>query len=214
MNIALIGATGFVGTPLLAELLARGHQVTVLARNPGKLAPQGGLTVVAADALDAQQVASAVAGVDAVISAYNPGWGEANLLEISLQGYEAIVAGVKQAGIKRFLQVGGAGSLFAAPGVQLVDTPNFPAEYLQAARAMREILTRIQRETGLDWTLLSPPIALTPGERSGQYRLGHDDVMPGDGNAPAGITVADFAVAMVDELETARHLKRRFTVAN
>lgn len=214
MNIVLIGASGFVGTPLLAELLARGHHVTVLARNPAKLTPQDGLRVVAGSALDAAQVAGAVAQHDAVISAYNPGWGEANLYELTLQGYAAIVAGVKQAGVKRFLQVGGAGSLYVAPGVQLVDTPDFPKEYLQAALAMREVLTRIEAETALDWTLLSPPIALIPGERTGQYRLGANEVMPGNGDAPASISVADLAVALVDELEAPRHVRQRFTVAN
>lgn len=214
MNIALIGATGFVGTPLLTELLARDHRVTVLARDPAKLAARPGLTVVKADARDAQQVAAAVAGHDAVISAFNPGWGEANLYELSLQGYDTIVAGVKQAGVKRFLQVGGAGTLLVAPGVQLVDTDGFPPEYLAAARAMREVAKRIERENGLNWSLILPPIALVPGERSGKYRLGTDTLLPGSGEAPASISVADLAVALVDELETARHVQRRFTVAN
>ena len=155
MKIALIGATGFVGTPLLAEFLSRGHQVTVLARNPGKLAAQPGLTVVQADALDAAQVAKAAAGHDAVVSAYNPGWTEPRIGEIFLQATHAIFAGVKQSGVKRFLMVGGAGSLFVAPGVQLVDTPEFPKEYKVAASAARDALNLIQKETTLDWTFLS-----------------------------------------------------------
>lgn len=214
MNIALIGATGFVGTAFLTELLARDHRVTVLARDPAKLAARPGLKVVKADALDAQQVAAAVAGHDAVISAYNPGWSEVNLYEMALQGYDTIVAGVKQAGVKRFLQVGGAGTLLVAPGVQLVDTEGFPPEYLTAARAMREVSTRIGQEISLNWSLIIPPIALVPGERSGKYRLGKEDLLPGNGDAPASITVADLAVALVDELETARHKQQRFTVAN
>lgn len=214
MKIALIGATGFVGTPLLAELLSRGHQVTVLARYPGKLAAQTGLSVVAADALDATQVANAVAGLDAVVSAYNPGWTEPHIHDLFLQGTAAIVEGVKRAGLKRFLMVGGAGSLFVAPGVQLVDTPPFPAEYKQGALAAREALNRLKLETALDWTFLSPPIALAPGARTGQYRTGLDNLLPGVGEAPAGISVADLAVAMVDELESPQHVKMRFTVAN
>ena len=214
MKVALIGATGFVGTPLLVELLSRGHQVTVLARHPGKLAAQPGLTVVAADALDAAQVASAVAGADAVVSAYNPGWAEPEIHDLFLQGTAAIVEGVKRAGLKRFLMVGGAGSLFVAPGVQLVDTPPFPAEYKQGALAAREALNRLKLETTLDWTFLSPPIALAPGARTGQYRTGLDNLLPGVGEVPAGISVADLAVAIVDELAHPQHAKKRFTVAN
>jgi putative NADH-flavin reductase len=214
MKVALIGATGFVGSPLLAELLGRGHQVTVLARDPAKLAPQAALSVRKADALDASQVAQAVAGHDAVVSAYNPGWTEPRIHELFLQGTAAIVAGTKRAGLQRFLMVGGAGSLFVAPGLQLVDTPPFPAEYKQGALAAREALNRLKLETDLDWTFLSPPIALAPGARSGQYRSGLDDLLPGVGEAPAGITVADLAVAIVDELENPRHIKQRFTVAN
>ena len=214
MKIALIGATGFVGTPLLAELLSRNHQVTVLARNPGKLAPQAGLTVVAADALDAAQVATAVAGHDAVVSAYNPGWTEPQIHDLFLQGCAAIVEGVKRAGLKRLLMVGGAGSLFVAPGLQLVDTPPFPAEYKQGALAAREALNRLKLESSLDWTFLSPPIALAPGVRTGEYRSGLDDLLPGVGDAPAGISVEDLAVAIVDEMEVPTHIKKRFTVAH
>ena len=218
MKIALIGATGFVGAPVLSELLSRGHSVTVLARNPSKLAAQSelnpGLTVVAADALDAAQVAKAVAGHDAVISAYNPGWSEPKIHDLFLQGSQAILDGVKQSGVKRVLVVGGAGSLYVAPGLQLVDTPPFPAEYKQGALAARELLNRIKLENTLEWSFLSPPIGLAPGERTGQYRVGADDLLPGQGDQPAGISVADLAVAIVDEMEKAQHVRRRFTVAN
>ncbi len=214
MNIALIGATGFVGSAILPELLSRGHQVTVLARTPAKLAPQTGLRVVAADVLDATQVAQAVAGHDAVISAYNPGWGEPKIYELFLQGSQAIVSGVKQAGVKRLLVVGGAGSLLVAPGLQLVDTPEFPAQYKQGALAARELLNQLKAETALDWSFISPPIGLAPGARTGKYRLGADDLLPGQGDQPAGISVPDLAVAIVDEIEQPRHVKRRFTAAN
>lgn len=214
MNIALIGATGFIGAPVLSELLSRGHKVTVLARNPSKLAPQPGLTVVAADALDANQVAKAVAGHNAVISAYNPGWSEPKIYDVFLQGSQAILEGVRQAGVKRLLVVGGAGSLFVAPGLQLVDTPEFPAQYKQGALAARELLNRLKGETTLDWSFVSPPIGLAPGARTGQYRLGADELLPGQGEQPAGISVPDLAVAIVDEIEQPRHVQRRFTVAN
>ncbi|WP_309684054.1 NAD(P)H-binding protein [Polaromonas sp.] len=214
MNIALIGATGFVGSAILPELLSRGHQVTVLARTPSRLAPQTGLTVLAADVLNAAQVAQAVAGADAVISAYNPGWSEPKIYELFLQGTQAIVDGVKAAGVRRLLLVGGAGSLLVAPDLQLVDTPQFPAEYKQGALAAREALNRIKGETTLDWSFVSPPIGLAPGVRTGQYRLGADELLPGQGEQPAGISVPDLAVAIVDEIEQPKHLQRRFTVAN
>jgi uncharacterized protein len=130
------------------------------------------------------------------------------------QGYDAILAGAKQAGVKRVLAVGGAGSLEVAPGLQLVDTPEFPAEWKQGALAARDLLTRLRGESSLDWSFISPPIALAPGERTGLYRVGSDQLLPGQGDQPAGITVADLAVAIVDEIETQRHVRRRFTVAN
>ncbi len=214
MKIALIGATGFTGAPVLAELLSRGHQVTALARTPEKLQAQKGLNVVKADVLDEKQVAAAVAGHDAVISAYNPGWSEPKIHDLFLQGSHAILQGIKQAGVKRVLVIGGAGSLYVAPGLQLVDTPQFPAEYKQGALAARELLTRIEKESTLDWTLISPPIGLAPGERTGKYRVGANDLLPGKGDVPAGISVTDLAVAIVDEIEKPQHIKKRFTAAN
>ncbi len=214
MKIALIGATGFVGSAVLSELLARGHHVTALARTPSRIAPQTSLSVVQADALDAAQVGRAVAGHEAVVSAYNPGWSEPGIHDLHLQASDAIVEGVKQAGVKRLLAVGGAGSLYVAPGLQLVDTPEFPAAYKQGALAAREALNRLQRESTLDWSFVSPPIALAPGERTGQYRIGADDLLPGAGDQPAGISVADLAVAIVDEIEQPRHVQKRFTVAH
>lgn len=214
MKIALIGATGFVGGAVLTELLSRGHAVTALARHPEKIAAHAGLQVVRADVLDAGQVAAAVKGQDAIVSAYNPGWSEPRIYEVFGQGYDAILAGAKQAGVKRVLAVGGAGSLEVAPGLQLVDTPEFPAEWKQGALAARDLLTRLRGENELEWSFLSPPILLAPGERSGRYRVGGDQPLPGEGEQPSGISVADLAVAIVDEIETPRHVRRRFTVAN
>jgi len=213
MKVALIGATGFVGSALLQELLQRGHRVTALARHPAKLSVHDGLAVRQADVLDAAQVAAAVQGQDAVLSAYNPGWGEPDIHDLFLKGSDAILAGVQQAGVKRYVTVGGAGSLYVAPGVQLVDTPDFPAAYKPGALAAREALNRIRAASTLDWTFVSPPILLEPGERTGRYRLGEDAPLM-DGDQPGRISVADLAVAIVDELETPRHLQRRFTLAH
>ncbi len=216
MKIALIGATGFVGTPLVAELLQRGHHVTALARNPAKLAAQPNLTAKPLDVNDADAVAAAVTGHDAVISAFNPGWDVPDLYAKFMQGHDAIVAGVEQSGVKRLLVVGGAGSLFVAPGVQMVDTPEFashvPPNIIPGAKAARDALTALRGNTALDWTFLSPPALLAPGERSGKYRVGGEQLLMA-GEAPAGISTADMAVAIADEIETPRHVRARFTVA-
>jgi putative NADH-flavin reductase len=212
MKIALIGATGFVGTALVAELLQRGHQVTALARNPAKLGARPGLTAKSLDAYDADAVAAAVKGHDAVVSAFNPGWDDPALYDRFMQGSRAIEAGVEQSGVKRLLVVGGAGSLFVAPGVSLVDTPQFPAEYRTEAQAAREALHLVAEERGLDWSFVSPAPLLQPGQRTGRFRLGGDEVLM-DGDKPGRISVEDLAVAIVDELETPRHLRRRFTLA-
>lgn len=216
MNIALIGASGFVGSAVLAEALRRGHAVTALVRNPSRLPPQPGLTVRAVDAQDESQVATAVAGHELVISAYNPGWDAPDLYDNFLRGSRAIVAGVKRAGVHRLLVVGGAGSLTVAPGVQLVDTEGFrsqvPAKVIPGALAARDALTELQAETALDWSFLSPPALLAPGAARGGFRLGGDELLM-DGDKPAGISVADLAVALLDEAERPAHLRRRFTVA-
>ncbi len=220
MKIALIGATGFVGAALLAEALQRGHQVTALARDPArwqdKLAAAPGLQVVRADAADAAQVAAATAGHDVLLSAFNAGWGSPTLYEDFLAGSRAIVAGAKQAQVPRLLVIGGAGSLFVAPNVQLVDTEGFtqqvPPAVVPGARAARDALTDLRQETRLDWTYVSPPALLAPGERSGHYRLGGEQLLM-NGEQPAGISVADLAVAVIDEIERPQHRRQRFTVA-
>ena len=216
MKIALIGATGFVGTAVVAELLQRGHDVTALARNPAKLAAQARLTARPLDAYDPDAVAAAVKGHDAVVSAFNPGWDDPDLYAQFMKGSAAIVGGVRQSGVRRFLVVGGAGSLFVAPGVQMVDTPEFashvPPNIIPGAKAARDALTALRGDTTLEWTFLSPPALLAPGERTGQYRVGGEELLMA-GPAPAGISVADLAVAIVDEIEKPQHVRARFTVA-
>ena len=211
MKIALIGATGFVGSAVLKELLARGHEVRALVRDPAKLAAQPGLHIVRADVTEAAAVTEAVRGVDAVISAYNPGWGHADLHDEFLRGSDAILAGVKAAGVARLLVVGGAGSLYIAPGVQLVDTPEFPAEWKAGALAAREALNRLKTAEGLDWTFLSPAMHLESGERTGVYRLGRDEPVF-DAAGQSRITVADLAAALVAEAEQPQFLRQRFTL--
>lgn len=212
MKIALIGATGFVGVALLEELLARGHQVTALSRDPAKLPARPGLTAVAADVMNQDSVAAVVKGHEAVVSAFNAGWANPNLYEDFLRGSDAITGGTEQAGVKRLIVVGGAGSLYVAPGVQLVDTPEFPDQWKSGALAAREALNRLQPNRRLDWSFVSPPAHLVPGSRTGRYRLGADELMV-DAEGHSTISVADYAVALVDELEKPKHSQRRFTVA-
>ncbi|MBF5007656.1 NAD(P)-dependent oxidoreductase [Diaphorobacter caeni] len=218
MKVALIGATGFVGAALLDELLQRGHEVTALARHPEKLAARDRLKVVRADVLKAEDVEAAlngVGGVDAVVSAYNAGWTNPNIYNDFMTGSRAILAGTKAAGVGRYLVVGGAGSLYIN-GQQLVDSPDFPAAIKPGATAARDMLTELQGETTLDWTLLSPPIALhlgDRGERTGQYRVGKDEPLMQPDGAPGTISAADLAVALVDALEQGTHRRERFTVA-
>ncbi|MCE4556672.1 NAD(P)-dependent oxidoreductase [Roseateles cellulosilyticus] len=210
MNIALIGATGFVGQPLLQELLSRGHQVRALQRDTAKLTPRPGLDARAVDVLNGGDLAAALAGVDAVVSAFNAGWGNPNLHDDFLRGSELIANAARDAGV-RLIVVGGAGSLYIAPGQQLVDSPDFPAEWKSGALAAREVLNRLRADTTpLDWTFVSPAIMLVPGERTGQFRLGTESPVF-DAQGESRISVADLAVAIVNELEAPQHRRGRFT---
>ncbi|MCF0236362.1 MAG: NAD(P)-dependent oxidoreductase [Bacteroidaceae bacterium] len=215
-NVLLIGATGFVGTALLNELLSRGHQVTAIVRNAARLAvTHERLTIVEGDATDVATLA-AVDNVDAVISSFNAGWSNPNLYEDIKAAYPRIVEGVKQSGAKRLLVVGGAGILYVQPGVRLVDSGLLPAEWMPGVRAMAEFyLNTLSNETQLDWTYLAPAGNLgnlQPGTRTGQYRVGSDSLLT-DANGDSFISVEDYAVAMVDELESPKHSRQLFTVA-
>lgn len=216
MNIALIGATGFVGSHVLQELVSRGHKVTAIARGIEKIDTSSELvTARAVDVMDADAVAAAVAGHNAVISTFNPGWTNPDIYDDFLAGAKAIQAGVKQAGVKRFLTVGGAGSLEIQPGVQLVDTPSFPADFKPGAAAARDYLNLLKQETDLDWTFLSPAIEMSPahpGERTGQYRTALDTPVF-DEHHRSKLSVADTAVVIVDEIEQGNFIKKRFTAA-
>jgi len=216
MKIALIGATGFVGAHVLQELVSRGHQVTAIARNTDKIDASSELvTAKAADVANSAEVAAAVAGHDAVISTFNAGWTNPNIYDDFIAGAKAIQAGVKQAGVKRFLTVGGAGSLEIQPGVQLVDTPNFPEAYKPGAKAARDYLNILKTETELDWTFLSPAIEMSPahpGERTGKYRTAFDTPVF-DEHHHSRLSVYDTAVVIVDEIEQGNFIKKRFTAA-
>lgn len=211
MKLAIIGASGFVGAPLLEEALQRGHTVTAIVRHPEKITnTDPNLVVMEGDAQDADTVAQLVAGHDAVLSAYNAGWINPNLYDDFLEGSKAIEKGTQQAGVKRLLVVGGAGSLEAAPGVQLVDTPQFPAEWKAGATSARDYLNLLRQNTTLDWTFLSPAIMLVPGERTGTFRIGTEQPVFNE-KGESTISVADLAVAILNEIEQPQFIQKRFT---
>lgn len=209
MRISLIGATGSVGSRVLAEALSRGHQVTAVVRDPAKLPARPGLTVVKGDALDREGLAKKLSG-DAVVTSYNPGWTEPDIRRKTVVAYKGILGAVKASGVPRLLVVGGAGTLETEPGKFLVDSPHFPKEYFEAAAGLRDVYLVLKEEKALDWTFFAPAPMLAPGERTGQFRVGAEKVLPGD--TPAKISIEDYAVALVDELEKPVHSRRRFTV--
>ena len=201
MKIAIIGATGNVGSRLVNEALARGHQVTAIARGADKLAAQPGLTTKALDYTDTTRLAAALAGFDAVL----------NAVKYHSADGTHILDAVKRAGVGRLLAVGGAGSLEAAPGLDVVDTPDFPALWKPEALAAREFLRTLRKEQTVDWTMLSPSALLEPGERTGKYRVGGDQLLV-DAQGQSRISIEDLAKALIDELEQPRHSRKRFTV--
>ncbi|GIZ11535.1 NAD(P)-dependent oxidoreductase [Pseudomonas sp. NCCP-436] len=212
MKIALIGASGYVGAPLLQEALNRGHQVTALVRQPQRLAPHPQLAAQQADVHDTEVLTEQLRGHDLVISAFNPGWGLADIREQFIAGSRSIIEACQRAGVRRLLVVGGAGSLYVAPGVQLIDTPDFPAQYKEGAEGARQLLTILQNEQELEWSFLSPAAQLVPGPRTGRFRLGRDELLM-NGDKPGSISVADLAVALLDEAEQPQHVRQRFTLA-
>jgi len=208
MNIVMFGATGTIGSRILEELLARGHSVTAVIRDPGKLARYENVIGTAGDIFDSGSVADAVQGADVVVSAYGPGPEKPELLTKAMA---SLIQGVERARVKRLVAVGGAGTLEVAPGLQLVDTPNFPAEWKGIALAHREAL-ELLKSAKTDWTSLSPAAYIHPGERTGKYRVSQDQLLA-DEKGNSEISAEDFAIALVDEVETPRHPRQRFAVA-
>ena len=216
-DIILIGASGFVGSAILEEALNRGHKVTALVRNPEKIQVKNeNLTVLAVDATDVEALSKVVAGKDAVISAYNPGWGNPRLYEEILENYPKIIEGVKKAGVQRLLVVGGAGVLYVQPGMRLMDSGTLPAELMPAVNGEGELfLNVLSKENDIDWAYFAPPANLgnmAKGIRTGKYRLGTDTLLV-DEKGDSFISVEDYAVAMIDELEQEAHHKTLFTAA-
>jgi len=212
MKIAIIGATGFVGSAILNELANRNHEITAIARTP-KETPN--VKWVAADIFNIEVLSETLKGNDVIISAYNPGWANPNIAEDFITGSKAIQEAVKKSGVKRFVTIGGGGSLYIAPNIQLVDTPEFPKEYYVAAAALRDYLNIIKEEKDLDWVFFSPAIEMHQGittGRTGKYRLGLENPVF-DENQRSILSVEDLAVVIADEVETPKHHQQRFTAA-
>lgn len=201
MKVTVLGASGRAGSEIVKELARRGHQVTGVARTPARIPTGEGITAVSGDANDADALPALLKGADAVVSAImfvdtNP---------------ETLIGAVKAAGVPRYLVVGGAGSLEAAPGLKVIDTPDFPEIYKAEASAGGRFLDRLRQETDLNWTFLSPSAVFDGSERTGQFRLGGDSLLlTADGRS--AISFPDYAIAMADEIETPKHSRRRFTV--
>jgi putative NADH-flavin reductase len=216
MKVALIGASGYVGGPVLAEALQRGHSVTAIVRHPGKLAAHARLSARQLDVLEVDELAKALAAHDAVISAFNPerGGQAPDIYERHVAGHKAIIAALRKSGVARFIAVGGAASLKTASGQEYLDSPEFPPEFVPfkaGIRGTRELYYLLQKEPHLDWVFLSPSVRLIPGERTGRYRVGKDHVLY-DANGVSAISLEDYAVALLDELEQPQHHRERFTV--
>ncbi|MBB4801385.1 putative NADH-flavin reductase [Flavobacterium nitrogenifigens] len=210
MKIAIIGATGFVGSALVNEFSDRKHEITAIARTPKDTA---NATWVAADVYNADALAEILKGHDVVVNAFNPGWSNPNIYEDSMKGSKAIQEAVKKSGVKRFITIGGAGSLFVAPGLQAIDTPDFPKEIFDGANAARHYLDIIKEEKDLDWAFFSPAFEMHAGTktgRTGKYRLGLDNPVFNDEQRSI-LSVEDLAVVIADEVETPKHHQVRFT---
>jgi hypothetical protein len=210
MKIAVFGASGNIGSRIVDEALSRGHYVTAVVRNPGKYnADKLNLKVAKGDLFDSQEVETGAFDHDVVISAYSNTHG-ATASSI----YEVVVPltnGVRQAGVKRLIVVGGAGCLEVAPGVQLVDSPNFPEAYKEVALAHREALKLYQQETELEWVFMSPAAEIFPGERTGVFRTDSIKLIT-DEHGRSRISMEDFAVALLNEAEQPQHIRGQFTV--
>ncbi|ETK14073.1 hypothetical protein H097_26628 [Pseudomonas sp. FH4] len=200
-KIAIIGATGRAGSQLLEEALRRGHTVTAIARNTATIAARPGLIVKQADALDATALQQAISGNDVVISAAH----------FATLPAAAVIGPVKQAGVKRLLVVGGAGSLLLPGGGRVIDSAGFPAEYKAEASAGAVFLDTLRQEKELDWSFLSPSAEFVETERTGTFRLGQDDLLVSS-EGRSWISFADFAIALIDEVQTPKHSRQRFTV--
>lgn len=210
MKVVLYGASGTIGSRVLKELVARGHQVKAVVRDLARVPLQANVTTESGNILNAEEVARTAAGADAVVSAYSPGNGAEEVGEL-LDATHSLIAGLKQARVHRVIMVGGAGTLQVAPGVTLIESGHLPAQWMAIAVAHRDA-KEILRQSGLEWTSFSPAVFIEPGERTGKFRVGQDDLIV-DETGASRISAEDYAIALVDELEKPKYIGKRFTAA-
>lgn len=209
MKVALIGVTGMVGSRIAAELVSRGHSVTGISRSAdreaavkkGVFLPESRVAMVQGDATDVESLVPLISGHAVLISASN----------FRSSSPDAVIEAAKKASVPRLVVVGGAASLEASPGVLLRDTPGFPVAYREEADAGIAFLARLRKEHDIEWTFISPSAEFRPGQRTGTYRLGKNRLIL-DEDGKSFISVEDFAVALVDEVENPQHIDERFTV--
>lgn len=200
MKIALIGSSGNAGSRVLIELSQRGHQVTAIACNPSRVPVATGVSTAAVDIADVPKLMEVLRGHEVVISS----------VHFTASDPDKLIAAVEGAGVRRYFVVGGAGSLEVAPGQLLVNTPSFPAQYRDEALAGAVFLEKLRRNNKLEWTFLSPSALFTAGERTGNFRLGTDQLLTNENGS--SISFEDYAIAVADEIEQPRHVRKRFTV--
>jgi len=209
MKIALFGASGTIGQRIAQEALNRGHEVTAIVRNPSRISiSHPHLAITEGNVSDPASVTKVVGGHDAVINAIGPTDGEQ--AHIVVDAARALIAGLPLAHVDRLVVVGGAGSLEVAPGVLLFDIPDFPKAWQPTARAHAEALD-IYRTAGLNWSYFSPAALIQPGQRTGKYRLGTDQLITND-QGDSSISAEDYAIALINEVEQPQYIHRRFTI--
>ena len=213
MRIAIIGASGWVGGAIAAEAILRGHEATAISRDPSRLKDLQGLTVATADLRQAASIKRAIAGHDAVVAAVVDR--AAGNTAVIPQAARTLLRVLPKAHVKRLIFAGGGGSLEVAPGKRFVDAPEFPAQYRSEALAQAEALQALRSSSSeVDWTYVSPPpVDFLPGDKTGSYRVQGGDSVLNDENGQSKVSVADFASAIIDELESPRFIGQRFTVA-
>jgi len=199
MKIALIGATGYVGSKILQEALERGHEVTGIVRNPEKLPKHPKLKAVKGDIKQNDDMINKLKGHDVIISS------------VDYEDGELLLDAIKKSGVRRYIAMGGTGSLEVKPGVQFVDTPEFPEMYLERALTTRDYYNLLRQEKDLDWTVVVPSLYLLPGEHTGKFRIASDNMLVNN-EGKSAISLEDFSHAMLDEIEHPQYIRKRFTV--
>jgi putative NADH-flavin reductase len=211
LKIVLFGATGNVGQAVAREMVDRGHEVTAASRSG--TSPEGlGLEAVSVDVTDSAQVIHAARGHDALVSTVGPRQGSDDDASLLIAATHNLIEAARHTANERLVVIGGAASLEVSPGVRVIDDPSFPDAWKANALAQIDALEIYREVDNVDWTYLSPAAFLGPGERTGSFTVGGDQLVV-DADGVSKISYADFAIFLVDELEQANAVRRRITAA-